>query len=125
MTSAPFSVVLATSAEDTFYEAVAFAAAARAQGKTVLLFLRGEALKSFVEDRWPPASGPALRRYPGPSASETLEELRSAGKTNVYACSAWVRMLDLDSASVTRRVDAVIGLNAFLTQAEGGPILYL
>jgi peroxiredoxin family protein len=56
---------------------------------------------------------------------KTLAEIRAAGKVTVYACSAWVRMLGLSPAAVAARVDAVAGLNAFLSQAEGGSILYI
>jgi peroxiredoxin family protein len=49
--------------------------------------------------------------------------LREKDAVRVYACSAWVRLLGLDPARVAERVDAVVGLNAFLSQAEGGPML--
>ncbi len=54
-----------------------------------------------------------------------LSEIRAKGKVRVYACSAWVRMLKLNTGLVTQRVDAVIGLNGFLSQADGGTILYV
>src|SRR5262245_34303240 len=124
-----FSVVLYSNALDGLYEAVSFAAAARAKGRTVLLFLRGPALKAFVDDHWQKPHDPhaqkGLAQFQALPPQELLSELRSKGKTHVYACSAWVRMLHLPAAQVASRVDAVIGLNAFLSQAEGGPVLYI
>lgn len=121
------SVVLYSDQKDRFYEAVSFAAAARAQGKTVLLFLRGPALAAHVAGKWSEAPSAAVRkgmgRHLAEDPAETLAHIRAHGKVHVYACSAWVRMLELDRAKVASKVDAVVGLNAFLTQAEGGPIL--
>jgi peroxiredoxin family protein len=116
---AVFSVVLRSGSAESFYEAVSFAAAARAQGKTVLLFLRGPALEAFVKD--PPAQESGL----SPSPDELLQEIRAKGKVHVYACSAWARRLGLDAPAAAARVDAVIGLAGFLSQAEGGAILYI
>ena len=124
-----FAVVLYSDTADRFYEAVSFAAAARAKGKTALLFLRGPALRAFVQDRWAPApdagAEKGLNQFPGNAPADLLAEIRAKGKVQVYACSAWARMLHLKSADVAARVDAVIGLNAFLSHAEGGTILYI
>ncbi|MBL0057659.1 MAG: hypothetical protein IPP35_00685 [Elusimicrobia bacterium] len=49
---AVFSVVLFGGGLDCFYESVSFIAAARARGDTAILFLRGPALRAFVESRW-------------------------------------------------------------------------
>lgn len=121
------SIILYSDTHDRFYEAVSFAAAARAQGKTALLFLRGPALRAFVRNRWEKPPDPqvekGLARFQNAPPAELLAEIRSKGKVRVYACSAWVRMLGLESAAVAQRVDAVIGLNAFLSQSEGGSLL--
>jgi len=123
------SIVLYADAFDRFYEAVSFAAGARAQGKTVLFFLRGPALKAFLHDAWQPPADPAVQKgfaqFPGNGPRDTLQTLREAGGLRLYACSAWVRLLGLDTGETAARVDAVIGLNAFLSQAEGGTILYI
>jgi peroxiredoxin family protein len=124
-----FSVVLYSNTHDRFYEAVSFAAAARAKGKTVLLFLRGPALRAFIENQWEKSPDPrvekGLLRFQSVPPETLLAEIRSKGKVRVYACSAWTTMLHLNSASVAARVDAVIGLNAFLSQSEGGAVLYI
>ena len=52
-----------------------------------------------------------------------LNDLRDQGGVRVYACSAWVRLLKISPKRAAEKVDAVIGLNAFLSQAHGGPIL--
>ena len=120
-----FSVVLYEPGLDRLYESTAFLAAARARGCAALLFLRGPALKGFVSRRWPlPKDAPESRfRFGAQTPDALLSELRSAGGVRVYACSAWVGMLNLTNADVAARVDAVVGLNAFLSQAQGGPIL--
>lgn len=122
-----FSIVLYSAGADHFHEAVVFAAAACAQGKSVLLFLRGPALSAFVENKWHGPREDALRQgldsWGDPSS--LLTEVRSKSKVRVYGCSAWMRMLKLDPGLTAKRVDAVIGLSGFLSQAEGGPILYI
>lgn len=57
------------------------------------------------------------------SPAAFLSELRAHGGVTVYACSAWVRLLKMNPKRVAERVDAVVGLNAFLSQAQSGPIL--
>ncbi|MBK8574897.1 MAG: hypothetical protein IPN90_04175 [Elusimicrobia bacterium] len=59
----------------------------------------------------------------GTSPHGLLNDLRGHGGVRVYACSAWVRLLKMPPTRVAERVDAVVGLNAFLSQAQGGPIL--
>ena len=124
-----FSIVLSSDTYDRFHESVVFAAGARAQGKNVIFFLRGLALKAYVENRWAPASPPRLQesllQHQSLPPQDLLTELRAKGKFSLYACSAWVQILGLDSAKVTKTVDAIVGINAFLSQGEGGPILYI
>lgn len=121
-----FSVVLYGAGADKLYEAVAFLAAARARGQTPLLFLRGPALKAHARNRWSKPRGlkesQLMFHHQTPAA--LLEELRRQG-LRVYACSAWVHLHGLAPAVAAARVDAVIGLNAFLSQSQGGPLLYL
>ncbi|MBI4395589.1 MAG: hypothetical protein HY548_00745 [Elusimicrobia bacterium] len=123
-----FSIVLYSETRDRFYEAVTFAAAARARGSAVLIFLRGPALRAFVENQWAAAPDTAIEKGlnllpAGPE--DMLAEIRAMGKVQVYACSAWVRILKLDSPKTASRVDAVIGLNMFLTQSDGGSVLFV
>ncbi len=121
-----FSVVLYGAGVDRLYEAVAFLAAARARGQTPLLFLRGPALKAHARGRWAVPRGVPTARltFNNQSPQNLLEELRSHG-LRVYACSAWVHLWGLSLPAVAARVDAVIGLNAFLAQSQSGPLLYL
>lgn len=122
---AVFSVVIFGAELDRFYEAVSFAAAARARGEIVILFFRGPALKSFVENKWSPSSisDDGAFHFQNQSPSDFLNDLRKAGGVQVYACSAWARILRLPSPILAQRTDAVVGLNAFLSQAQGGPVL--
>lgn len=121
-----FSVVLFGGEADRFYEGVSFLAAARARGETCLLFLRGPALGAFVERKWAqPESGLTEEsfHFQNKSPSAFLDEMRGHGGVRVYACSAWVKLLKISPRRVAERVDAVVGLNAFLSQAQGGPVL--
>ncbi|MBK8871045.1 MAG: DsrE family protein [Elusimicrobia bacterium] len=122
---AVFSVVIFGAELDRLYEAVAFAAAARARGENVILFFRGPALKAFIEKQWPPPTAVSVDslHFQNRSPSDYLDGLRQAGGVRVYACSAWARLLKLTSRSLAQRTDAVVGLNAFLSQAQGGPVL--
>lgn len=91
-----------------------------------MLFLRGPALGAFVSERWTgPTEGVAEESYcfQGMSPAVFLDDLRGHGGVRVYACSAWVRLLKITPKRAAQRVDAVVGLNAFLSQAQGGPIL--
>ncbi len=121
-----FSVVLFGGELDHLYEGVSFLAAARARGDQGLLFLRGPALSGFVQRDWA-VSTPGLRvdsfHFQHKSPADFLDRLREHGGVRVYACSAWVSLLKLPPKRVAERVDAVVGLNAFLSQAQGGPIL--
>lgn len=110
---------------DRLYEAVSFAAAARARGENVIVFFRGGALKSYVEKKWPPSSSAPddSFHFQNGSPSDFLDDLRRAGGVRVYACSGWARLLKLAPRSLAQRVDAVVGLNAFLSQAQGGAVL--
>jgi peroxiredoxin family protein len=122
-----FSAVLYSPSVDAAFEAASFLAAARARGDTPLLFLRGPALRAFLEKKWesPPATlgAESLFRFYDQTPHEFIVEMKSQGNFRVYACSAWVRLLGFDNAFAAARVDAVIGLNAFLSQAQGGPVL--
>jgi peroxiredoxin family protein len=122
-----FSAVVYDDGLDRWYEAVAFAAAARARGETVQVFLRGPALAAYLEDRWAPPAPPLPSvddlRFQHQSPTEFLDALRPHGRVSVLACSAWVRLLRLDPARVAARVDAVVGLNAFLAQSAGGAVM--
>jgi peroxiredoxin family protein len=123
---APFAIILYSGSTDRWHEALSFATGAAAQGKTVLLFLRGPALKAFVSDQWAESPGiPGLKAGVDQALTEAFSQVRSRSKVRVYACSAWVRLWGLEAPAVASRVDAVIGLNGFLSQAEGGALLYL
>lgn len=123
-----FSVVLFGGEADRLYEGVSFLAAARARGDQCLLFLRGPALGAFIEGKWAkPESGLTESSFHFQHQTPTvyLNGLRGQGGIRVYACSAWVRLLKMNPRRVAERVDAVVGLNAFLSQAQGGPVLTL
>lgn len=113
--------------EAVWRESVDFLAAAAAQGWTGLLFLRGPALHAYLKDRWMASPSvayqEAVARFDSPPPDELLKELRAQGRLRVYACSAWIRRWGLGEWS--DRLDAVVGLTAFLTQSAGGPILHL
>lgn len=120
-----FSIIVFGAELDRIYEAVSFAAAARARGENVILFFRGPALKSLIDKKWPSSavvSDDSLH-FQHRSPGDFLDDLRRVGGLRVYACSAWARTLKLSARSLAQRTDAVVGLNAFLSQAQGGPVL--
>lgn len=120
-----FSVVLFGEGLDRFYESVSFLSAASARGEKGILFLRGPALNAFVSEKWltPEGTHEAMYSFQHKRPAAFLKKLRSQNAVAVYACSAWVRLSNLPPQRVAERVDAVVGLNAFLSQAQGGPIL--
>ena len=51
--------------------------------------------------------------------------LRASSSSNSAADAACASAPAPAAATVAARVDAVIGLNAFLAQSQGGPLLHL
>ncbi|MDX1383490.1 MAG: hypothetical protein R3190_07605, partial [Thermoanaerobaculia bacterium] len=79
---------------------------------------------AWVEDRWDAIDpGPAidaahLASLGLPPLSELLVGGRQDGLVRLFACSASVRILDLDAGAVQSRVDAILGWQSFARMIE-------
>ena len=96
---------------DGRYQVSALAASAAAAGDRVDLALFAGALAAWVEeggwdrlDPAPPIRPERLEELSLPPLSEMMEGARGSGALHLFACSASVRVLDLDPAAVQARV---------------------
>ena len=53
------------------------------------------------------------------SLKEILNEVRKMGNLKVYACTAAVKLMELEEAKVKSRVDDILGLTTILEMADG------
>ncbi len=53
------------------------------------------------------------------SLKEILQEVRSMGNLKIYACTAAVKIMELEESLVKSKVDDILGLPALLEIAEG------
>ncbi len=104
---------------DRRYQASALAASAASAGDRVDLALFFGALDAWARGEWdrldpaPPVDPGRLASLDFPPLSTLLDPPRESGVLRLYACSASVRILDLDPARVQSRVDAVCGWQTF------------
>jgi peroxiredoxin family protein len=93
------------------FQVTSLAASAIAAGQEVAVALFFEALAAWVGGRWD---------LPQPQPPVPLDRLEALDLP-LYACSASVRILGLDPASVQQSVDAIVGWPTFhrlIRQAE-------
>jgi hypothetical protein len=85
------------------------------------------ALDAWVRGRWddhdpdPPLTASRLAQVDFPPLTSLIEPVRTAGRLRVFACSASVKLLGLDTRKVMERVDAILGWQSFsqrLLEAE-------
>ncbi len=138
---APIIVFLHDARHDRVHQAVSLVATATRMGRKAHLCLFYDALASYVRGSWDDTS--TLRaddadRWPwratlernlelgdSPSLYEMLDGARRAG-AGLLACTTSTRLLDLDPADVTARVDAIVGLASMLELAgDDGQIIYI
>lgn len=109
------------------FQVTSLAASAIAAGQEVAVALFFEALAAWVGGRWdlpqpqPPVPLDRLEALDLPPFSSLLAAGRDEGRLRLYACSASVRILGLDPASVQQSVDAIVGWPTFhrlIRQAE-------
>lgn len=137
----PLAVFLHSGRYDRVFQALNLLLTAASAGRPCHLFLFYGALAGFVDGSWdhpdtiaePGAdvgSDAVLRRAfevsDMPVPTEILEMIRrEPGGLTVCACSTSLRLLGLETAEVSRRVDHVAGLAAMLEMAEGAQTLYI
>lgn len=108
---------------DRRYQVSALAASAAASGARVDVALFFAALDAWVGERWdaldpaPPLSAERLAAEGAPSLAGMIAAGREAGTLRLYACSASMRFLGLDTARVQERVDLILGWQSFARMA--------
>ncbi len=126
---APIIVFLHDARYDRVYQAVSIVATSARMGRKTQLCLFYDALASFMRGSWDDVStlrsddpgAPSWRATLArsfeladvPSLYDMLSAAREAG-ASLFACSTSVRYLDLDTAAVGARVDAIVGLATML-----------
>jgi len=104
---------------DMRFQVSSLAASVAAGGDRVDVALFFGALDAWARGRWdeldpePPVSAERLESLGMPPLSEMLAQGREDGLIRLYACSASVRMLGLETGQVQASVDAILGWQSF------------
>ncbi len=104
---------------DRRYQVSSLAASAAAQGDRVDLALFFAALDAWVRDDWdrldpaPPLEAGRIASLGFPPLSGLIAGARESGHLRLFACSASVRLLDLEPERVQERVDLICGWARF------------
>jgi peroxiredoxin family protein len=138
--SRPLAVFLHSTSYDRLYQAASLLLTAAGMGRPCMLFLFYGALATYVAGEWDDArSGDGepdaewtkrltrgFELSDTPTPSQVLEMARSAeGGVDVYACSASMRLLGLEPATVRGKVREVVGLATMLEMAQDAQTLYI
>jgi peroxiredoxin family protein len=121
------------------FQVSSLAASAVAGGKTVDLALFFAALDAWVKGRWdaldpaPPLDAERLEAIDAPSLYRMIAAAREVGvpgtaeptgRLRLFACSASMRFLGLDTAAVQQKVDVIAGWQSFSKMAlEAGTVV--
>lgn len=101
------------------FQVSSLAASTAASGRRVDLALFFAALDAWVGERWdtldpePPLSADRLELAAAPSLEAMLATARADGRLRLLACSASMRYLGLEVATVQERVDLIAGWQTF------------
>lgn len=112
---------------DRRFQITSLAASAAAVGEQVEIALFFAALEAWTRDRWdlydpaPPLEAARLEALALPPLKEILAGGRSAGAIRLYACSASIRFLGLETAAVQASVDAILGWPSFQRRIRETP----
>ena len=116
---------------DKLYQIITLAITAASMGRETYVFLFFWALKRFVNDEFDVARLSAefgeeggrlskrMQEINPVSLKEILNEVRGTGNLKVYACTAAVKLMELEEAKVKSRVDDILGLTTLLEIADG------
>ena len=83
------------------------------------------ALDAWAKDEWdrldpsPPLKAEHIASLGMPSLASMIAGGRDEGRIRLYACSASVRLLSLDTRTVQDRVDAILGWQTFSRLIQG------
>lgn len=116
---------------DKLYQIVTLAITAASMGRETYIFLFFWALRRFVNDEFDlkrlssefGSEGERLAKRMQEinpiSLKEILQEVRSMGNLKIYACTAAVKIMELEESLVKSKVDDILGLPALLEIADG------
>ncbi len=133
---ARLSIIVFSGTEDKLIPLGVISQAAAALGYEVKIFATGWALlrllKRPAEPTWPkefesmvPALAKGMQAANVPSWVEMLKQAKSMG-AKVYACSMMAQVMGLKKEDFDPAlVDDVVGVTTFLTEAEGGQVLFI
>lgn len=139
--SQPLVIFLHSARYDRVFQAASLVLTAASAGRPCYLFLFYGALAGFMSGAWEDtdtikgernaawrnhlARNFELADLPSPHDMLAMAK-KESGELSVYACSTSLRMLDLDTAEVKRRIDHVAGLATMLEIAAGtANVLYI
>lgn len=116
---------------DKLYQIVTLAITAASMGRETYIFLFFWALRRFVNEEFDikklssefGSEGERLARRMQEinpiSLKEILQDVRSMGNLKIYACTAAVKIMELEESLVKSKVDDILGLPALLEIADG------
>jgi peroxiredoxin family protein len=117
---------------DLRFQISSLAASAAAAGERVDIALFFGALDAWARGGWdeldprPPVRAERVEALALPPLSSMLAAGREEGTIRLYACSASVRLLGLDTAGVQAAVDAILGWQSFARMIrESGRVVTL
>ncbi len=107
------------------FQVSSLAASEAAAQRNVDIALFFAALDAWAKDEWdhldpgPPLSVEHIAGLGMPSLESMIAGGRDDGRIRLYACSASVRLLSLDTRTVQDRVDAILGWQTFSRLIQG------
>jgi peroxiredoxin family protein len=119
---------------DKLYQIVTLAITAASMGRETYIFLFFWALKKYVNGDFNVSALSAefgeegerlskrMQKINPISLKEILDDVRGMGNLKIYACTAAVKLMELDELAVKSKVDDIIGLTTILEIAEGAEV---
>ena len=116
---------------DKLYQIITLAITAASMGRETYIFLFFWALRRFVNDEFDVKKlsdefgdegerlSKRMQEINPVSLKEILNEVRGMGNLKVYACTAAVKLMELEDAKVKSVVDDILGLTTILEMADG------
>ncbi len=116
---------------DKLYQIVTLAITAASMGRETYIFLFFWALKKFVTEDFDVTKLSAefgeegkrlaerMQKINPISLPEILSEVRKMGNLKVYACTAAVKLMELEESVVKSKVDDILGMTTLLEIADG------
>ena len=137
-TQEKFSIVLFSGTVDKIMAAVTMATGAAAMGKEVNLFLTFWGLIAFRKGDWQTNTrfskdfedyaGPAMEMMQAkqvPPWMTTLHNAMEMGTIHVKACGMTMDLFDMKLEDLEPIVSEVTGVASFVSESEGGPVLFI